>query len=166
VAGILSKEHTSARPDHPLGTRVPGNAQPGREVLLVVGDEPLAEPAVPRNLDRRVESEGNTFVEIPTSHANESRVTAHVCYIRSRIHKRHVEVDQIPAQVEEWRRVLVSESVVDRDFRVDLPRVVDVVGLARCTEPGFRERYGSLGLLFVAKQKVGESVPGAGGSDI
>src|SRR5262249_4586581 len=97
---------------------------------------------------------------------HESWVTTHVCYVRSRIHERHIEVDQIPRQVAEWRRVLVSETVVDRDFRVDLPGVVDVVGLARCTEPSFRERYGSLGLLFVAKQKVGESVSGAGSSKV
>src|SRR5207249_872992 len=158
VAGILSIEHPSARSDHPLGARIPGNAEPGRKVCLVVGDQPVAKPAVPRNLDRGLESDGRTFVKIPRSLAHESWVTAHVCDIRSRIYKRHLEVDQIPGQVEEWRRVLVSESVVDRDFRVDLPRVVDVVGLARCTELGFRKRYGSLGLLFVAKQKVCESV--------
>ena len=113
VAGILSMEHPSARSDHPFGIRVPGNAEPRRKVRFVIGDEPVAEPAIPRNLDRRVESEGNTFVEIPLSLAHESWVTAQVCYIRIRIHKRHIEVDQIPAQVEEWRRVLVSESVVD-----------------------------------------------------
>jgi hypothetical protein len=49
---------------------------------------------------------------------------------------------------------------------VDLPGVVDVVALARCTELGFRERYGSLGLLFVAKQKIGEAVTGVGSSNI
>src|SRR5262249_49168493 len=83
VAGILSLEHPSAHSDHPLGTRVPGNAQPRCKVRLVIGDEPIAEPAIPRNLDRRVVSEGNTFVEVPRSLAHESWVTTHVCYVRS-----------------------------------------------------------------------------------
>src|SRR4030095_636576 len=85
VARVLSIEHPSARLDHPLGTRVPGNAEPGCKVRLVIGHEPLTEPAIPRNLDRRVETEGNTFVEVPRSRAHESWVTAHVCYVRSRI---------------------------------------------------------------------------------
>src|SRR5207245_10107474 len=92
AAGILSMQPPSARSNHPFGIRVPGNAEPRRKVRFVIGDEPVAEPAIPRNLDRRVESEGNTFVEIPRSLAHESWVTAQVCYIRIRIHKRHIEV--------------------------------------------------------------------------
>src|SRR5207247_7993607 len=65
VAGILSIEHPSARSDHPLGTRIPGYAEPGCKVRLVVGDEPISEQAVPCKLDCRVVSDGHNILEDP-----------------------------------------------------------------------------------------------------
>ena len=95
VAGVLCIEHTGARADNPLRAGIPGNAQPRRKVLLVISDQPLAETAITRDLHGRFEPYRKAFIEIPGSLPYESRVTAHICDVRSRIDERHLHVDQI-----------------------------------------------------------------------
>ena len=166
VAGILSIEQPCAGADHPLGTSVPGNAEPRREILLVRSDQPVAEAAVPCDFDRGLESKWETFVEVSRSLPHESWMAAHIRYVRGRIDERNLHVDQISRQVHEGRRVLVSHAVVDRHFRVDLPRVIEIIGLAHCPKLNLCKRCRSLVPFAEAEQEIGESVPCIGASKV
>src|SRR5262249_3090396 len=158
VARVLRIEHTGARSNNPFGTRIPRDTETRRKVFLIVVDEPLAEPAVTRDLDGGLESKRKAFVEIASSLPHENRVTAHVCDVRSRIDEGKLDVDQISGLVQEGWRVLVSHAVVDRHFRVDLPRIVDVVALAHRTELNLCKGRRYLGTLGISEQIIGEGV--------
>src|SRR5207247_8057205 len=60
------------------------------------------------------------------------------------------------------RPVLVAWVVMDRDLRVDFPRLVNVVGLAHRPELDVRKRDRPLVEPGVAEQKLGERVPCVG----
>src|SRR5439155_22576494 len=110
VAGILSKEKPCARSDHPFGTRVPGDAEPRCKVLPVGSHEPVSEAAIPRDFDRGLESQWKTFVEVAAPLADQSWMAAHIRHIRGHINERNLSVNQISRQVQEWRRVFISQT--------------------------------------------------------
>src|SRR5207245_10166079 len=74
----------------------------------------------------------------------------------------NLHVDQGPGLIQKRRRVLVAQSKIDRHLRVDLPRIVNVVGLAHRPELDLRKRDRPLIEPGVAEQKLGEPVSSAG----
>src|SRR5213592_4418227 len=162
VAGILRVEHAGASADSPFGIGVPGDAEARREIIFIVGYQPVAEPAVARHLDRGLEPDQQTIVEVAPALPNQRRVPAHIRYIRSHVDKRDLEVDQRPGLIQKWRRIFVPQADVDRHLRVDLPRIVDVVGLARRPELDLGGLYRPLVALAVAKQVLRKRVARSG----
>src|SRR5437879_1885981 len=91
VAGILRVKQAGASADHPFGAWVPGDAEARRKIIFVVGHKPVAEPAVARHLDRGLEPDQQTIVEVAPALPNQRRVPAHIRYIRSHVDKRDLE---------------------------------------------------------------------------
>src|SRR5881296_498841 len=162
VAGILRVEQAGASADNPFGIGVPGDAEARRKIIFIVGYKPVAEPAVARDLHRRLEPDRQTIVEVAPALPHQGWVAAHIRYIRSHVDERNMKVDQVPGLVQKWRRVLVPQPEVDRHLRVDLPCIVDVVGLARRPELDLGRHHRPLVALAVAKQVLRKRVARAG----
>src|SRR5207249_1029104 len=144
------------------GIGVPGDAEARRKIIFIVGYKPVAEPAVARDLHRRLEPDRQTLVEVAPALPHQGWVAAHIRYIRSHVDERNMKVDQVPGLVQKWRRVLVPQPEVDRHLRVDLPCIVDVVGLARRPELDLGGHHRPLVALAVAKQVLRKRVARAG----
>src|SRR2546422_3190628 len=158
VAGILRVKQAGASADHPFGARVPGDAEARRKIIFVVGHKPVAEPAVACDLHRGLEPDQQTIVKVARSLTHQGWVAAHIRDIRSHVDKGNIEVDQVPGLVQKWRRVLVSQPEVDRYLRMNLPRIVDVIGLARRAELDLGGRHRPLVALAIAKQVLRKRV--------
>src|SRR3989475_8146923 len=162
VAGILGVEHAGASADNPFGIGVPGDAEARRKIIFIVGYQPVAEPAIARDLDRGLEPDRQTIVEVARTLADEGWMAAHIRYIRSHVDEGNIHVDQLPGLIQKWRCVLVPQTDVDRHLRVDLPCIVDVVGLARRPELDLGRHHRPLVALAVAKQVLRKRVARAG----
>ena len=160
VAGILHIEDAGAGAERPLLARVPGPAEPRREVLLVVENQPIAEPAVARHLNVRRETEHGVLVDVAAADAHQHRMAGQILHVRRRVVERDRRVHQRAVRVEPWRRVFVAQAEIERHVRADLPRVGEVIRLAQRAELRHRQRHRRFGLLRVAEQEVGEGVAG------
>src|SRR2546426_6536090 len=158
VAGILRVEQAGASADNPFGIGVPGDPEARRKIIFVVGHKPVAEPAVACDLYRGLEPDQQTIVKVARSLTHQGWVAAHIRDIRSHVDKGNIEVDQVPGLVQKWRRVLVSQPEVDRYLRMNLPRIVDVIGLARRAELDLGGRHRPLVWLALAKQGIRKTV--------
>src|SRR5207247_4982786 len=111
IAGILSVEDTGARTHNPFGARVPGDPEARRKIFLVVSNQPLAEAAITRDLDRGIEPDQQTVIEVPSALPYEGWMMAHIGNLRRLVNERNFHVDQVPGLIQKRRRVLVAQAV-------------------------------------------------------